>query len=201
MSEESTQREEASAIRALLGKRSVVLVGLMGSGKSTIGKRVATMLGIGFVDADTEIESVSRMTIPELFERYGEPEFRDLERRVIRRILRSGPKVLATGGGAFMNEQTRKAIARNGVSVWLNAELDVLMERVGRKGNRPLLKTADPRATMQNLMDVRYPIYALAEITVMSRDEKKEVMAGEVVDALAQMAGYVKSAELEASHD
>jgi shikimate kinase len=201
MSEESTQREEASAIRTLLGKRSVVLVGLMGSGKSTIGKRVATMLGIGFVDADAEIESVSRMTIPELFERYGEPEFRDLERRVIRRILRSGPKVLATGGGAFMNEQTRKAIARNGVSVWLNAELDVLMERVGRKGNRPLLKTADPRATMQNLMDVRYPIYALAEITVMSRDEKKEVMAGEVVDALAQMAGYVKSAELEASHD
>jgi shikimate kinase len=201
MSEESIQREEAGAIKAMLGKRSVVLVGLMGSGKSTIGKRVASMLGVGFVDSDTEIESVSRMTIPELFERYGEPEFRDLERRVIRRILRSGPKVLATGGGAFMNEQTRKAIARNGVSVWLNAELDVLMERVGRKGNRPLLKTADPRATMQNLMDTRYPVYALAEITVMSRDEKKEVMAGEVVDALAQMAGYVKPSELEVSHD
>ncbi|MGL4489080.1 MAG: shikimate kinase [Rhizobiaceae bacterium] len=201
MSEDTAQREEATAIRAMLGKKSIVLVGLMGSGKSTIGKRVASMLGISFVDADTEIESASRMTISELFERYGEPEFRDLERRVIRRILRSGPKVLATGGGAFMNEQTRKAIARAGVSVWLNAELDVLMERVGRKSNRPLLKTADPRATMQNLMDVRYPVYALAEIMVMSRDERKEVMAGEVVDALAKMAGYVKPAEMEVSHD
>jgi shikimate kinase len=200
MSEDTTQREEAAAIKAMLGKRSIVLVGLMGSGKSTIGKRVATMLGINFVDADAEIEAASRMTIPELFERYGEPEFRDLERRVIRRILRSGPKVLATGGGAFMNEQTRRAIARAGVSVWLNAELDVLMERVGRKSNRPLLKTADPRATMQSLMDVRYPVYALAEITVMSRDEKKEVMAGEVIDALANMAGYVKPAEMEAPH-
>ncbi len=201
MSDETNQREEAASIRAMLGKRSVVLVGLMGSGKSTIGKRVATMLDINFVDADAEIESASRMTIPELFERYGEPEFRDLERRVIRRILRSGPKVLATGGGAFMNEQTRKAIARAGISVWLNAELDVLMERVGRKSNRPLLKTADPRATMQSLMDVRYPIYAQSDITVMSRDEKKEVMAGEVVDALAKMAGYTKPAELETSHD
>ena len=171
----------------MLGKRSVVLVGLMGSGKSTIGKRVAQMLGINFIDADTEIETVSRMTIPELFERYGEGEFRDLERRVIRRILRTGPRVLATGGGAFMNEQTRKAIARAGISVWLRADLDTLMERVSRKGNRPLLKTADPRATMQGLMDVRYPVYAEAQFTIHSRDEKKEVMASEVVDALAAM--------------
>ena len=187
MSEETAQRPEAVAIKAMLGKRSLVLVGLMGAGKSTIGKRVAQMLGIPFIDADTEIEAVSRMTIPELFERYGEPEFRDLERRVIRRILRSGPKVLATGGGAFMNEQTRKAITRAGVSVWLKADLDVLMERVSRKGNRPLLKTADPRATMQGLMDVRYPVYAEAQVTIHSRDEKKEVMASEVVDALASM--------------
>ena len=187
MSEETAQRPEAVAIKAMLGKRSLVLVGLMGAGKSTIGKRVAQMLGIPFIDADTEIEAVSRMTIPELFERYGEPEFRDLERRVIRRILRSGPKVLATGGGAFMNEQTRKAITRAGVSVWLKADLDVLMERVSRKGNRPLLKTANPRATMQELMDKRYPVYELSDITVMSRDEKKDVMAGEVIDALAAM--------------
>ena len=187
MSEETAQRSEAVAIKAMLGKRSLVLVGLMGAGKSTIGKRVAQMLGIPFIDADTEIEAVSRMTIPELFERYGEPEFRDLERRVIRRILRSGPKVLATGGGAFMNEQTRKAITRAGVSVWLKADLDVLMERVSRKGNRPLLKTANPRATMQELMDKRYPVYELSDITVMSRDEKKDVMAGEVIDALAAM--------------
>lgn len=201
MSDETAQRDEAAPIRAMLGKRSVVLVGLMGSGKSTIGKRVATMLGITFVDADSEIEAASRMTIPELFERYGEPEFRDLERRVIRRILRSGPKVLATGGGAFMNEQTRKAIGRAGVSVWLNAELDVLMERVGRKSNRPLLKTANPRATMQGLMDVRYPVYALSQIVVMSRDEKKEIMAGEVVDALAKMAGCEGPVAIEVLHD
>ena len=187
MSAETAQRPEAVAIKAMLGKRSLVLVGLMGAGKSTIGKRVAQMLGIPFIDADTEIEAVSRMTIPELFERYGEPEFRDLERRVIRRILRSGPKVLATGGGAFMNEQTRKAITRAGVSVWLKADLDVLMERVSRKGNRPLLKTANPRATMQELMDKRYPVYELSDITVMSRDEKKDVMAGEVIDALVAM--------------
>ncbi|MGB8819128.1 MAG: shikimate kinase [Rhizobiaceae bacterium] len=187
MSDETAQRAEAPAIKAMLAKRSLVLIGLMGAGKSTIGKRVAQMLGVPFIDADTEIEAVSRMTIPELFERYGEPEFRDLERRVIRRILRTGPKVLATGGGAFMNEQTRKAIAKSGVSVWLKAELDVLMDRVGRKGNRPLLKTANPRATMQDLMDKRYPVYAQSDIIVISRDEKKDVMAGEVIDALAAM--------------
>ncbi len=185
MSDESPLRPEAAAIKAMLGKRSIVLVGLMGAGKSTIGKRVAQMLGVNFIDADTEIEAVSRMTIPELFERYGEAEFRDLERRVIRRILRSGPRVLATGGGAFMNEQTRKTIARAGISVWLKADLNTLMDRVSRKGNRPLLKTADPRATMQGLMDARYPVYEQALITIQSRDEKKEVMAGEVVDALA----------------
>jgi shikimate kinase len=201
MSEETGQREEAALIKTMLGKRSVVLVGLMGSGKTTIGKRVASMLGINFVDSDAEIEAASRMSIPELFERYGEPEFRDLERRVIRRILRSGPKVLATGGGAFMNEQTRKAIARAGISVWLNTGLDVLMDRVGRKSNRPLLKTADPRATMQGLMDMRYPVYALSDFTVISRDEKKEVMAGEVVDGLAKMAGLIKPVELESTHE
>lgn len=199
MSEESAIRPEAGAVKAMLGKRSVVLVGLMGAGKSTIGKRVAQMLGVNFIDADTEIEAVSRMSIPELFERYGEAEFRDLERRVIRRILRTGPKVLATGGGAFMNEQTRKAISRAGVSVWLKAELEVLMERVGRKSNRPLLKTSDPRATMQALMDKRYPVYALSQITVISRDEKKEVMAGEVVDALFAMTSESKNAESETS--
>ena len=187
MSDEPIIRPEADGIKQMLGKRSVVLVGLMGAGKSTIGKRLAQLLGVSFVDADAEIETAARMTIPELFDRYGEAEFRGLERRVIRRVLRTGPKVLATGGGAFMNEQTRKAISRAGVSVWLKAELDVLMERVGRKSNRPLLQTADPRATMQALMDTRYPVYGLAQITVMSRDEKKDVMAGEVVDALAAM--------------
>ncbi len=199
MSEDTAIRPEAGAVKAMLGKRSIVLVGLMGAGKSTIGKRVAQMLGINFIDADTEIEAVSRMTIPELFERYGEAEFRDLERRVIRRILRTGPKVLATGGGAFMNEQTRKAISRAGISVWLKADIDVLMERVGRKSNRPLLKTADPRATMQDLMDKRYPVYALSEATIISRDEKKDIMAGEVVDALYALTKESKIAESAAS--
>ena len=199
MSEDTAIRPEAGAVKAMLGKRSVVLVGLMGAGKSTIGKRVAQMLGVNFIDADSEIETASRMSIPELFERYGEAEFRDLERRVIRRILRTGPKVLATGGGAFMNEQTRKAISRAGISVWLKADLDVLMERVGRKSNRPLLKTADPRATMQDLMDKRYPFYSRSEITIISRDEKKEVMAGEVVDALFAIANKDKIAESETS--
>ena len=189
MSEDITIRPEAAAIKAKLGKRSIVIVGLMGAGKSTIGKKLAQMLGLSFIDADTEIETVSRMTIAELFAAYGEAEFRDLERRVIRRILRSGPRVLATGGGAFMNDATRRTIAKAGISVWLKAELDVLMERVGRKGNRPLLKTADPRATMQSLMDSRYPVYAEADITVLSRDEKKDVMVVEVIEALAKIPG------------
>lgn len=189
MSEDITIRPEAAAIKAKLGKRSIVIVGLMGAGKSTIGKKLAQMLGLSFIDADTEIETVSRMTIAELFAAYGEAEFRDLERRVIKRILRSGPRVLATGGGAFMNEATRRTIAKAGISVWLRAELDVLMERVSRKGNRPLLKTADPRATMQSLMDSRYPVYAEADITVLSRDEKKDVMVVEVIEALAKIPG------------
>lgn len=187
MSEDNVIRPEAKAIKSMLGKRSIVIIGLMGAGKSTIGKRLAQMLGLAFIDADAEIEAVSRMTIPELFAAYGEPEFRDLERRVIRRILRSGPRVLATGGGAFMNETTRRTIAKAGVSVWLKAELDVLMERVSRKGNRPLLKTSDPRATMQTLMDQRYPVYGRADVTILSRDEKKDVMVVEVIEALAKL--------------
>lgn len=195
MSEDNVNRPEAAAIKAMLGKRSIVIIGLMGAGKSTIGKRVAQMLGLPFIDADAEIESVSRMTIPELFETYGEPEFRDLEHRVIKRILRTGPRVLATGGGAFMNEATRKVIAKAGIAVWLKADIDVLMERVSRKSNRPLLKTKDPRATMQQLVEQRYPVYGSADITVMSRDEKKDVMAAEVVEALSALATVGKAAE------
>src|SRR5690606_39769438 len=132
-------------IHQLLGSRVVVLVGLMGAGKSTVGRKVATMLGLPFRDADTEIENVSRMSVPELFEAYGEDEFRDLERRVILRLLDDGPMVLATGGGAYMNEETRSSIAKAGISIWLNAELDVLMERVSRRQNRPLLQNDNPR--------------------------------------------------------
>ncbi|MCX2695262.1 MULTISPECIES: shikimate kinase [Ochrobactrum] len=176
--------DKADAVRRLLGTKVVVLVGLMGAGKSTVGRKVATMLGLPFRDVDTEIETVSRMSIPELFETYGEAEFRDLERRVILRLLDDGPMILATGGGAYMNAETREAIAHAGVSIWLNAELDVLMDRVSRRQNRPLLKNDDPRGVMQRLMEVRYPVYAFADLHVMTRDDKKEVIAGELIDTL-----------------
>lgn len=167
-----------------LGSRSIVFVGLMGAGKTAIGRKVATMLSLPFIDSDQEIESVSRMTVPELFERYGETEFRALEQRVILRLLENGPQVLSTGGGAFMNAQTRDAIASHGVSVWLKAELDLLMERVSKKQNRPLLKSPDPRAVLERLMGERHPVYATSNITVPTRDDRKEVIATEVVDAL-----------------
>jgi shikimate kinase len=173
--------EAIARLKDRLGARSIVLVGLMGAGKTTVGRLVAQQLGLEFVDADHEIEHVSRMSVPELFEAYGEAEFRELEKRVIGRILLNGPQVLATGGGAYMNAETREAIAAMGVAVWLSADLDLLMDRVSRKQHRPLLKTADPRATMQELMKRRYPVYALADVTVQSRDERKDVIADEVV--------------------
>lgn len=176
--------DKADMVRQLLGAKVVVLVGLMGAGKSTVGRKVATMLNLPFKDADNEIESAARMSVPELFDAYGEAEFRDLERRVILRLLEDGPMVLATGGGAYMNAETREAIAANGVSIWLNAELDVLMDRVSRRQNRPLLKNDDPRGVMQRLMNERYPVYALADVHAMTRDDKKEVIAGELIDVL-----------------
>ena len=174
-------------IRQRLAKRSIVLVGLMGAGKTAIGRKVAAALSLRFVDSDHEIENVSRMTVPELFERYGEAEFRALERRVIGRLVKDGPQVVATGGGAFMNDQTRRLIGRHGLSVWLRADLDILMDRVAKRQNRPLLKTADPRATMARLMDERYPVYALADVTVKTRDEKREIIADEVIEAVATL--------------
>jgi len=165
---------------------SIVFVGLMGAGKTAIGRKVAGELGLRFIDSDHEIEEVSRTTIPDLFELYGETEFRALEQRVISRLLEGGPQVLSTGGGAFMNAQTRISIAERGVSVWLKADIDVLMERVSKKQNRPLLKNPDPRGVMQRLIDERYPIYALADVTVETRDERKEVIAEEVIVALGR---------------
>ncbi len=181
------QSAEATAdLLQKLGSRSIVFVGLMGAGKTAIGRRVASALELPFTDSDHEIETVSRMTVPELFERYGEAEFRSLEQRVILRVLENGPQVLSTGGGAFMNAQTRAAIAEHGLSVWLKADLDTLMERVSKKQNRPLLKTADPRATLEKLMQDRYPVYAEADLTVLTREERKEVIAAEVIEALGR---------------
>ncbi|MBD0414131.1 shikimate kinase [Oryzicola mucosus] len=200
ISETSTPAAAAtqSSILSHLGQRSIVFVGLMGAGKTAIGRKVANTLGIPFTDSDHEIESVSRMTVPELFERYGESEFRALEQRVIGRILEAGPQVLSTGGGAYMNAQTRQTIAERGVSVWLKAELDLLMERVAKKQNRPLLKNPDPRGTLAKLMDERYPVYALADLTVPTRDERKEIIAGEVIEAIARhLDGNPKQAPAE----
>jgi len=178
--------ENTADLLARLGQRSVVFVGLMGAGKTAIGRKVAAALGLPFTDSDHEIESVSRMTIPDLFDRYGEAEFRSLEQRVIARVLENGPQVLSTGGGAFMNEQTREAIAAGGLSVWLKADIDTLLDRVSKKQNRPLLRNADPRAVLERLMAERYPVYALADVTVATRDERKEVIAGEVIEALGR---------------
>jgi shikimate kinase len=189
--------ELAKSIRERLGHKSIVLVGLMGAGKSTVGKKLASLVELPFFDADHEIEKVSTMTIPELFEAYGEAEFRDLERRVIARMLEDGPIVLATGGGAYMNDLTRRAIASEGVSLWLKADLDVLMARVVRKQNRPLLKNDNPRAVMERLMAERHPVYALADLTVNSREEKKEVIAFEAMQAIAQLLDGIALANEE----
>jgi shikimate kinase len=171
-------------ILAALGARSVVLVGMMGAGKSSIGRRLATRLGIPFVDADAEIEKAAGMSIPDIFSTHGEPDFRAGEARVIARLLDSGPQVLATGGGAFMNPDTRAAIGAKGVSVWLNADFDTLMRRIKRRHDRPLLHTDDPEATLRQLIDVRYPVYRLADFTVQSREVPHEKIVDEIVAAL-----------------
>jgi shikimate kinase len=181
--------ERTAEVLRHLGNRSIVFVGLMGAGKTAIGRKVAQALALPFTDSDHEIEVVSRLTVPELFELYGEAEFRALEQRVILRILESGPQVLSTGGGAFMNDHTRRAIASHGISVWLKADIDILMERVSKKQNRPLLKNPDPRGIMERLMAERYPVYATADVTVPTRDERKEVIATEVIESLAVLLG------------
>jgi shikimate kinase len=175
-----------TAIRAALQRRSVVLVGMMGVGKSSIGRRLAGRLAMPFVDADTEIEKAAGMSIPDIFARHGEPDFRSGEARVIARLLDAGPQVLATGGGAFMNEATRDATKTKGVSIWLSAEFDVLVRRVAkRKNDRPMLQTDDPAETLRQLLKVREPVYALADIAVQSRDTAHDSIVGEIVEALA----------------
>jgi len=177
-------------LRAILGMRAIVLVGMMGSGKSSVGRRLAARLGLPFVDADTEIETAAHMTIPEIFAQRGEAEFREGERRVISRVLTTrAPLVLATGGGAFMNAETRARVKELGISVWLKAEPDVLMRRVRKRSNRPLLQTADPEATLRRMLAEREPVYALADITIQSSDEPHEVVVGETIAALGDYLG------------
>ncbi|UPK26660.1 shikimate kinase [Bradyrhizobium sp. 195] len=171
-------------ILSALGARSIVLVGMMGVGKSTIGRRMALRLKLPFVDADTEIETSAQMTIPEIFERHGELYFRDGEARVIARLLDGGPVVLATGGGAFMREETRARIAAKAVSIWLRADHDVIMRRVRRRADRPLLQTADPEGTVTRLLTEREPVYSRADLTIASRDVPHDRIVEECIEAL-----------------
>jgi shikimate kinase len=183
-----------AALTAALGGRSIVLVGMMGSGKSSVGRRLAVRLGMSFVDADSEIEEAAGMTIAEIFDKHGEAYFRAGEARVIARLLDHGPQVLATGGGAFMNRDTRAVIRDKGVSIWLKAELEVLMKRIKRRGDRPLLKTDDPAATLSALIEQRYPIYAEADLTVLSRDVPHEAIVDEIIAALRARTGAPEAA-------
>ena len=179
-----TATVEAEALAAALGGRSIVLVGMMGAGKTSVGKRLAQRLGLPFIDADAEIEAGAQMTIPEIFERFGEAYFREGERRVIARLLVDGPKVLATGGGAFINEATRERIRQSGVSIWLKPDFEVLLRRVRKRSNRPLLRTADPEATLRHLLDERSPIYALADMTIESHEGPHDAVVDAILERL-----------------
>jgi shikimate kinase len=182
---------QEAEITAALGARSVVLVGMMGAGKSTVGRRLSARLRLPFRDADSEIELAhAGMTIPEIFAAHGEPYFRDGEARVIARLLDSGPTVLATGGGAFMREETRSRIRSQAVSIWLKADADVIMRRVKRRADRPLLQTADPAATIGRLIGEREPVYQHADLTIWSRDVPHEKIVDECIEALhARLCG------------
>ena len=173
---------ESAVVRAL-GGRSIVLVGMMGAGKSSIGRRLASRLGIPFIDADTEIESAAGMTIPEIFEKHGEPYFRAGEARVIARLLDNGPQVLATGGGSVLDPQTRALIGQKGISIWLKADIDVLLKRTKRRNDRPLVEK------IKDLLPVREPIYAQADIIIQSRDEPHDTIIDEIMGELPKHLG------------
>ncbi len=204
MSESATQTAastpQEAEITAALGRRSVVLVGMMGAGKSTIGRRLATRLRLPFLDADIEIEAAASMSIPDIFATHGEPYFRDGEARVIARLLDNGPAVIATGGGAFMREETRNRIRDKAVSIWLKADADVIMKRVKRRADRPLLQTEDPAATVSRLLEAREPVYQSADLTIWSRDVPHDRIVDECLDALRARLG-VGAAAIEQTTD
>jgi shikimate kinase len=175
---------QEAEITAALGARSVVLVGMMGAGKSTIGRRLSARLRLPFLDADIEIEAAAGMSIPDIFETHGEPHFRDGEARVIARLLDNGPGIIATGGGAFLREDTRSRIRDKAVSIWLKADAEIIMKRVRRRADRPLLQTADPAATVERLIGEREPFYRQADLTIWSRDVPHEKIVDECIDAL-----------------
>jgi shikimate kinase len=170
---------------ALVLTRPVVMVGMMGCGKSTVGRRLATRLGVPFVDADEEIEAAASLSIPEIFAKLGEPAFRDGERRVIARLMTDTPQIVATGGGAFINDETRRLILDKAIAIWLQAPLDVLVERTGRRNNRPLLQNGDPATILGNLLTVREPFYAQAPIHVHSGRQPHERTVDAILSALS----------------
>jgi len=166
-------------------ERSIALIGLMGAGKSTLGRRLARRIGLPFVDADEEIEAAAGLSIAEIFERHGEPHFRDGERRVLARLIAGPPRVIATGGGAFIDAETRALILERCIAIWLDAEVETLAERVGRRGHRPLLRGKDPRLLLQSLAETRGPIYAEAHLTIRGGALPHEKMVDRIVAALA----------------
>jgi shikimate kinase len=186
------KRDEANR---LLAGRPLVLVGMMGAGKTTVGRRLANRLGRRFIDSDEEVEKAAGMSIEDIFKLHGEADFRAGEVKVIARLLKEDAIVLGTGGGAFINPDTRALVKASAVSVWIKADFDVLFARVSRRSNRPLLKTQNPRETLRSLMEARYPVYAEADVTVVSRDVPQDQVASEVIEALIE-----KLAPLEAAH-
>jgi len=187
------EAERDGTLVAALGGRSIVLVGMMGAGKTTVGRRLAARLAIPFTDADAEIEAAAGQSISDIFSAHGEAAFRDGERRVIARLLENGPQVLATGGGAFTQAETRDKIAAQGISVWLRADFDTLFQRVRRRNHRPLLQTDNPEEVLRDLMEKRYPDYEKADVTVTTRNVPHEVVVGEIVDALAGKLGLAET--------
>jgi len=189
MLEVNAPAKPEAAIVAALGRRSIVLIGMMGAGKSSVGRRLATRLGLKFVDADTEIEAAAGMSIADIFAAHGEDYFRSGEARVIARLLEGGPQVMATGGGAVMNPDTKALIRGKGVSLWLDADYEVLLRRVRRRTDRPMLKTADPAETLRRLLAERKPVYAQADLILRSRDAPHETIVNEALAALALYFG------------
>ncbi len=181
--------DQTERLRARLGARCIVLVGMMGAGKTSIGRRLANALRLPFLDADAEIERAANLTIAEIFEHYGEAHFREGEQRVIARLLAGGPAVLATGGGAFMNAETRQLCRADAITIWLKAEIPVMLDRVRKKGNRPLLKGPDPERKMRELLEERAPVYALADIVIGSREGPHQAVVSEILAALDARLG------------
>lgn len=170
--------------------RTVVFIGLMGAGKSRMGRELSARISVPYVDADAEIEAAAGCSVEEIFKQYGEAEFRSAERRIIARLLEGPARILSTGGGAFMDPEIRQSIREQGISVWLRADLDLLLKRTARRDNRPLLKTGDPREILSNLMEIRYPVYAEADLTVDCVDGPPDITLERIITALE---GYIEA--------